>query len=143
MHTGRHVPLGVVDVDIPSDEHGLGKLDHFNGDKQRDWYHVREQEDPGEESLQEDNEERPLWQFQIICRVLVDRAPIGRVGSCHEAENAFDEEDDDDGLSDEDFEVGELLLRTDRVAHDTGVVAGIADHPDDPVGVAQTRTTQE
>ena len=53
LDSGRHVPLSIVDVDVPSDEERLGELDQLHRDEQGNRHHIREKKDPSEESLEE------------------------------------------------------------------------------------------
>ena len=147
-----HVVLKVVDVCVPLDELRLPELDDFDGDEERDGHHVREEEQPGEKRGEERLDvavPRPGFFFDIGPRHVNVRAlnlhfvPHRRPGGRHGAHAAHDSKDDHDRARDHFFQVRRLLLRSDGVAHDSGVVARVGDHADDPVGVAQTAASEK
>ena len=53
LHPRRHIPISVINVNVPCNEHGLCEFDYFNRDEQRYWNHVGKQQYPSEECFKE------------------------------------------------------------------------------------------
>ena len=152
LHARWHVPFLIVDVIVPCNEQGLPEFNDFNGDEKRDRHHIRKEEHPSEEDRQELlNIYVPQpFTFLLVRPVHVDICfinhqfvPNSSPSGSNCTKDALDTKDDNNRPSDHLFEIGLLLLWSDRVTHDSRVMARVSHDSYDPFSVAQTGASEQ